>query len=391
MSKTEQDLRKIRVIAFYLPQYHPIKENDEWWGTGFTEWVNVVKAKPLFKGHYQPRIPADLGFYDLRIPEIREQQVYMAKEAGIEGFCYWHYWFGNGKKLLEMPFNEVLQSGKPNFPFCLGWANHSWTNKTWNVGKKYCKEGVLIEQTYPGYKDDELHFDYVLPAFKDKRYIRVDGKPLFLIYDPFDNPNISQFICNWVEMAKKNGLKGIHFVGMTQNLSSLYKGGGKSKYANKKSSSEPYYRRVLELGFDAVNSRGQTRAEIMVKGVYAKNIKRLINKYFDGALIDIYKYEKIIKHLYVEEDSWVNVYPTIIPNWDRSPRSGKKALIWHECTPELFGKSIDIVFDIINKKPFEHRILFLKSWNEWGEGNYVEPDIKYGKKYLEILKSKIIL
>ena len=124
--------KKARVIAFYLPQFHPIKENDEWWGKGFTEWTNVGKAKPLFKGHYQPRVPADLGYYDLRMPEVREAQADMAREAGIEGFMYWHYWFGNGKQILERPFNEVLSSGKPDFPFCLGWANHSWTRRTWN-------------------------------------------------------------------------------------------------------------------------------------------------------------------------------------------------------------------------------------------------------------------
>ena len=139
---------KARAIAFYLPQFHPVPENNEWWGKGFTEWTNVVKARPLFKGHYQPHLPADLGFYDLRLPEVREAQARLAKEHGIEGFCYWHYWFGNGKRILERPFNEVLLSNKPNFPFCLGWANESWTG-IWhgNPGK------VLVEQQYPGKQD----------------------------------------------------------------------------------------------------------------------------------------------------------------------------------------------------------------------------------------------
>ena len=182
---------KVRLIALYLPQYHPIPENDKWWGKGFTEWTNVGKAKPLFRGHYQPRVPADLGYYDLRVPETRQAQADMAKNYGIEGFCYWRYWFGNGKQLLERPFNEVLSSGEPHFPFCLGWANHTWMEKLWTVG---LKNKTLINQTYPGVADYTAHFYSVLPAFEDKRYIAVDGKPFFLIFNPFDSPEIKVFI-----------------------------------------------------------------------------------------------------------------------------------------------------------------------------------------------------
>ena len=139
---------KARVIAFYLPQFHPIPENDLWWGPGFTEWTNVAKAKPLFRGHIQPKIPADLGFYDLRLPETREQQARLASEAGVEGFCYYHYWFGNGKQLLERPFNEVLESGKPDYPFCLCWANHDWTNKTWTKQSGLKKDNMMIQMEY---------------------------------------------------------------------------------------------------------------------------------------------------------------------------------------------------------------------------------------------------
>lgn len=159
---------KARVLALYLPQYHPVPENDMWWGKGFTEWSNVTKAKPLFRGHYQPKLPTDLGFYDLRLPEVREEQAKLAKEAGIEGFIYWHYWFGNGKRLLERPFNEVLESGKPDFPFALAWANHTWSTKTWKsaIGET-AKKGVIMEQTYPGIEDYTEHFYYALKAFKD--------------------------------------------------------------------------------------------------------------------------------------------------------------------------------------------------------------------------------
>lgn len=137
--------KSARVIAFYLPQFHPIEENNKYWGKGFTEWTNVGKAKPLFKGHYQPRVPADLGYYDLRIPEIREQQAELAREAGIEGFCYWHYWFGEGKELLERPFNDVVESGNPDFPFCLGWANHTWSTRTWTSSKQSLSKQLLLK------------------------------------------------------------------------------------------------------------------------------------------------------------------------------------------------------------------------------------------------------
>jgi lipopolysaccharide biosynthesis protein len=185
-------MSKIRSIAFYLPQFHPIKENNEWWGKGFTEWTNVGKARPLFKGHYQPRIPADLGYYDLRLDEVRVEQALMAKEFGIEGFCYWHYWFGNGRTLLERPFKEVLESGSPDFPFCLAWANETW--KGFAHGLK--NRNVLIEQKYLGERDDTDHFYKVLPAFKDKRYIKVNSKPVFLIYKP------NQFMINIVYLKR---------------------------------------------------------------------------------------------------------------------------------------------------------------------------------------------
>ena len=163
----ELDLkRKARVIAFYLPQYHPIPENDAFWGRGFTEWTNVTKAKPLFKGHKQPKLPTELGYYDLRVSEVREQQASLAKEVGIEGFCYWHYWFGNGKRILERVFNEVLESDKPDFPFCLGWANESWTGRWHGLENE-----IIVEQTYPGEDDFKNHFFSILPALKDKRYI----------------------------------------------------------------------------------------------------------------------------------------------------------------------------------------------------------------------------
>ena len=384
--------KKARVIAFYLPQFHPIPENDKHWGKGFTEWTNVGKAQPLFKGHYQPRVPADLGYYDLRLPEVREAQAEMAREAGVEGFCYWHYWFGNGKKLLEHPFQEVLKTGKPDLPFCLGWANHSWTTKTWEKRKTSYKDEMIVEQLYPGEEDYIAHFNYVLPAFKDERYITVDGKPIFLVFDPLKIPNSKKFIDLWQSLAKENGLKGIHFVGSTENsggksLSDL----GKKRYKFLPTQeSDKYYDRVLNLGFDAVASLGLYRAESLVGGKFRRLLKIVLKRVFKVSLMEKYQYKSIMKNYYVKEDSWENVYPSLLPQWDKSARSGTAKGIYINSTPELFQDSIEEVLKLVQDKKDEHKILFLKSWNEWAEGNYVEPDLKFGNGYLKALKNTLI-
>lgn len=382
--------KKARVIAFYLPQFHPIPENDKWWGKGFTEWTNVGKAKPLFKGHYQPRIPADLGYYDLRMPEIREAQAEMAREAGIEGFCYWHYWFGNGKMLLERPFYEVLESGKPDFPFCLGWANHSWTTKTWENVKGSYKENIIAEQCYLGDEDYMMHFNYVLKAFKDKRYITVDGMPLFYIFAPMNIPNVSHFINLWQKMAKQNGLKGIYFVASRQSRELKEQTIWNTVRKKIEIDAKAKYQECFDLGFDGVNSRGEYMAEFHVRSLLEVSKRWLMRKLFNKATLTICKQSDINKFLYVDADRMENVYPTLIPNFDRSPRAGKRAHIYVDSSPKLFKEQIRTALCLIEGRAEEHRILFLQSWNEWAEGNYVEPDLRYGHGYLDVLKDMII-
>ena len=381
--------RKARVIAFYLPQFHPIPENDKWWGKGFTEWTNVGKAKPLFKGHYQPRVPADLGYYDLRMPEVREAQADMAREAGIEGFCYWHYWFGNDKMLLERPFKEVLESGNPDFPFCLGWANHSWTNKTWEVGTKKVKEDFLMQMHY-SVEDYIKHFDYVLPAFKDKRYICVDGKPLFLIFRPLDIPSVKEFIDLWQQKAKDNGLKGIHFVGISPSIDVDNQKTIDVLRRKVKSQGDVLYPKLFDSGFDAVNSRGVFRAELLARSLFNIVKRYVLRVLFNHFVLAKMPQREINKFLYDEYDKLENVYPTLLPNWDRSARSGKKARIYVDSTPEVFKEQLITALDLLKYKNFEHKILFLQSWNEWAEGNYVEPDLKYGRGFLDVIKDCIL-
>lgn len=381
--------KKARVIAFYLPQFHPIPENDKWWGKGFTEWTNVAKAKPLFRGHYQPRIPADLGFYDLRLPEVREQQAQMAREAGIEGFCYWHYWFGNGKMLLEKPFQEVLKTGKPDFPFCLGWANHSWKTGTWT---RDGNDQMIAEQQYFGDTDYRMHFEYVLPAFQDKRYITVDGKPIFVIFDPFNLP--TDFIATWRKLATENGLPGIHFVGYTFNAMgrALFNTKGEqvtTGFFNPHEVQKYYDYLIQDRQFDAVVPIGTYRAEVLTKNRVWFALQRKLSTALKINLRNLYDYKQVMKHYYASEDAAENVYPSLLPQWDRTARSGING-IYINSTPERFGQTIDDALQLLKNKQPEHQILFLKSWNEWAEGNYVEPDLKFGRGYLDILRKKIL-
>ena len=352
--------KKARVIAFYLPQFHPIPENDEWWGKGFTEWMNVGKAKPLFPGHLQPRVPSELGYYDLRVPETREAQANLAREYGIEGFAYWHYWFGNGRQLLERPFNEVLESGKPDFPFCLSWANETWKG-FWHGLKD---RQTLIAQEYPGIDDYVQHFKSVLPAFKDSRYLTVDNKPIFIVYHPFSIPNSQEFIELWQRLAKENGLPGIFFVGIVFNDFEIDT--------------------VKQAGYDAAIISTNFRYTEF-KRPFIQTVKARFFKWFFGVK-QFVCYSEASKHFVTEGSRREDVFPLIIPNWDHTPRTKKEGIVFHKSTPALFKKHLQDVKDHIKDKDYEHNIAVIKSWNEWGEGNFMEPDIIYGRQYLEVFR-----
>lgn len=376
---------KARVIALYLPQFQPIDVNNRFWGKGFTEWTNVAKAKPLFHNHQQPRIPADLGFYDLRFPIIREEQAKMAREAGVEGFCYWHYWFGNGKEVLEKTFDEVVETKVPDFPFCLGWALHDWTTNTWEKGKIMQKNSLIFKQEFPGYDDNVKHFYRLLDAFKDKRYIKVDGKLLFVILVPQMMPDPTSFIKTWNELSKKNGLPGFYFVASIESVPELtFDQVGKFDELILNN-----IQKYKKLGFDGVETINGRYAEFMVNGKFKKMIKALMRKIAPGLFIDKMDYSKIIDSYYTKFDRLEYVYPQVLVGWDRSPRAGRKAVIYYNDTPKAFGKAVDKALEVVKDKSPEHRILFLNSWNEWGEGAYMEPDLRYGRKKLDVLKEKI--
>lgn len=346
--------KKTRLIAFYLPQYYPTPENDLWWEPGFTEWTNVAKAKPLFRGHYQPRIPRDLNFYDLRVPETREKQAELAKEAGVEGFCYWHYWFA-GRRLLDRVFTEVVESGKPDYPFCLCWANHSWYQKTWDPKKP---NKLLIEQTYPGEQDYINHFNAMLPAFNDKRYMKVDGK---LIFGIFDSDNVKDFALMkriWNKMAKDNGLSGFYFFGFCQGEHRL-----------EKTQAQGYDSIVYDHMPTVFKSLNETLFHKFVRHLFKKPVTLPYSKYIEEAT----KYFELHPSL----------IPCLLPNFDHSPRSAQNGIIMVNDSPRMWYKYCSDVRKLRENVEDKENLIFIKAWNEWGEGNYMEPDQRFGKRIIE--------
>jgi lipopolysaccharide biosynthesis protein len=329
-----------RSIAFYLPQFHPIPENDAWWGEGFTEWTSVRRGRPLFPGHYQPHVPADLGYYDLREPAVRRQQAALARRYGIEGFCYYHYWFA-GRRLLERPFENVLASGEPDFPFCLCWANQSWTG-IWHGAP----DRILVEQTYPGRGDHERHFAWLLRAFEDPRYIRVEGKPLFLIFSPRELPEPGTVLRFWRDSARKAGLPGLFLLAVSHVRR---------------------HEMLPSLGFDGtvtmcVPPRRKPGEQPTVY-VHAEIVDRLIHERVPGT-VD---------------------FPCVSPNWDNTPRTGLRGVVLHNSRPDLFRRNLETAHRCIAGEPPERRLVFLKAWNEWAEGNHLEPDRRDGHGFLEQL------
>lgn len=366
---------KVRTLAYYLPQFHPIPENDFWWEKGFTEWTNVAKAKPFFKGHYQPHYPADLGYYDLRVPEVREHQAEMAKAHGLEGFIYYHYWFGNGKTLLEKPLQEILKLKKPDFPFCLCWANENWKGAWFGefTGK------LLIEQTYPGREDYEDHFYYLLPAFKDERYIKVEGKPVFNVYMPLNLPDAKLFIDTFNTLAIKEGFPGMFLIAsrcplLWNPVENDFDGVIGSEVATFK------FR-------DLTNKKRQRYSVKLIKH-YLRKVSN--QKFFKPQQKPaVVEYAAVIDKLITDLSFEYDYYPCVVPNWDNTPRAEANGLVFNNSTPELFGKHLQKAINKVKHLPEQRRFVFIKSWNEWAEGNYLEPDQKFGYAYLEQLKQTI--
>ncbi len=354
---TSEGALRARAISFYLPQFFPIPENDQWWGPGFTEWTNTARARKLFPGHVQPTLPADLGFYDLRVPETRQAQSDLAQRYGVEAFAYWHYWFGEGERILERPFREVIDRGEPGISFCLAWANQTWTG-TWHGAP----DRILKEQRYPGPEDDAAHFATILPAFRDERYLRVDGKPVFYVFRPEELPDPAAFVDRWQAMARDAGLEGLYLVAEMSDL--LGRG--------------PRYTTGAADGFDA-----SVYMRIPVEVDRWTTLKmRARRKLLGGP--EVWPYSDHIADAFPSDP---HVQPCVYPNWDNTPRAGRRGLAVTDATPERFRRNVADAVELLADRPPQERLLWVKSWNEWAEGNHLEPDLREGHGWLEALRA----
>jgi hypothetical protein len=358
-------MSSLRYLAIHLPQFHPIPENDDWWGKGFTEWTNVARAKPLFRGHCQPHVPADLGFYDLRLAEARNAQAELAKGYGIDGFCYYHYWF-HGRRLLERPVNEIIRSGEPDFPFCLFWANETWEGCWHGVTSE---NKILVKQDYSG-QDDLDHIRWLAPVMADSRYVRIEGRPLFMIYRPLDLPDCARTLNTWREEMVRLGMPNPFLIASNSHATHL---------------------NLLKYGFDGVL---QFLPQLSVLDCFAPRnwmhlAKRLAVNMTQGIVssdLHVYDYEKSVRKMLMKTE-WP-VFRSLFPGWDNSPRSGRRCVVMKNNSPEKFERLLrEISEKTLEQQPEGRRVVFLNAWNEWAEGNHLEPDQKYGRAYLEAVRA----
>ena len=342
------DKALVRLIAFYLPQFHAIPENDQWWEEGFTEWTNVTKAVPRFAGHYQPMLPGALGFYDASKPQTLAQQAALAKQYGIEGFCFHHYWLG-GRRILERPLETLLVHPEIDLPFCVNWANHNWTRR-WD-GKE---ADMLLEQVYS--PEDDIAFAKSLePLFRDPRYIRIDGRPLLMIYKAGDLPDAAATVARWRDHFRICGI-GEVFIAAVQTQGSQ---------------EASAYGMDAGVGFPPF----WTCYDIPMR-----NDLKLFDRKFTGAVRD---YQALADASIAAYGRDQRVFPGVVPSWDNEARTPGRGTIFSGSTPAAYGRWLKAAC-LASMKTFSggERLVFINAWNEWAEGAYLEPDRHFGHAYL---------
>ena len=361
----------IKKIAFYLPQFHTIPENDEWWGKDFTEWTNVKKSQPQYRGHIQPEVPLNEEYYNLLDTEVQEKQAKLALEYGIDGFCYYHYWF-DGKLLLEKPMENMLQNKNITLPFCICWANESWS-RTWDGAESE----VLIMQNYSDTLDGwKRHFDYLLPFFKDERYIKVDEKPMMIIYKPQLIENLEEMTVYWNQLAKQNGFEGIHFG--HQHVSSFED----SKVIENFDFGiefEPIYT-VSDMYKSTRSKSEKLNRAITSPKCFSRNIS---HKYFGRSLL--FDYDEVWSAI-LRREGRKNISPGAFVSWDNTPRRGNRSLVFDGANPKKFEKYFAKQVQRA-KEEYHSDFIFINAWNEWAEGAHLEPDEQHGYGYLEAVRA----
>lgn len=369
----------MKIIAFYLPQFHEIPENNEWWGNGFTEWVNVKKARPLFEGHNQPRVPLDNNYYNLLADDVKKWQVDLANEYGVYGFCFYHYWF-DGKLLLEKPVEQFLANKELNIHFCLCWANEHWTN-AWNAQEPK----VLIEQRYGSEKEWLEHFNYYLQFFKDPRYIKNNNKPLLVLYRPELIGCLNPMLEFWDNEARKHGFDGIDFA---------YQHAGFAVAAN---SDESHFTYALEYHPNCAQVFRDMEHHAQLKKI-KKAILTFVENKLHINLRDMLKKQQATLAHFDYDELWQYILnmkprneksvPGAFVDWDNTARKGVRGFVADGASPEKFEKYL--IQQIKHAKEVYHKdMIFVFSWNEWAEGGYLEPDEKNGYGYLEAIQNAL--
>lgn len=373
--------KPIKLIAIYFPQLHAIPENDTWWGEGFTDWENVKVATPQYQNHYQPRVPLNENYYDQSKIETLRWQIELAKDHGVYGFCHYHYWF-DGKQLLETPTNLMLENKDIDFPFCLSWANETWS-KRWDGNDHH----VLMQQTHPPTEESwKRHYDYLIKAWTDPRAIKVDGKPVFVIYRPQNINKIDEMLAFWRKLAKADGLLGLYFIYQQQ-------------YELPNSGSLNSFDAVFQFQpLEAVNSSGFDKSLIrrsmpfnllrklperyqdMLRGFRAKFVKEITFYDYDAV------WEKAIE---IRPNQKLATFPGAYVDWDNASRYKNRATVFRQASPEKFSKWLGKLVDTMPLRKLPENFIFLNAWNEWAESAYLEPDEKYGYQYLEAAKRAI--
>jgi hypothetical protein len=369
---------RVKLIAFFFPQFHAIPENDEWWGKGFTDWVNVRKAAPQSPGHYQPRVPLGGRYYDQSRKDTLAWQIGLARQYGLHGFCHYHYWF-DGKQLLETPTNLVLESKELDFPFCLAWANETWSRR-WDGRDHH----ILQEQTHVPDKAMWMrHFEYLFRAWSDERAIRIDAKPVFLVYRAHRITEIGAMFDFWRELAHARGLPGLYFVAMKQ-------------YEFPVPEVLRHFDATMQFQpFEAIYSPDFAGAPPVVRNALApfrllpdkvQDILRTIRyNYFPS--LTFYDYDMVWKHiLRVEREAGIPAFPGAFVDWDNTARYVKRARIFKGASPERFAYWFRQLVEVTAARPEPERVIFFNAWNEWAESAYLEPDERHGYRYLEAVR-----